>query len=117
MDFHSPHTIEAQRLAPLVSAPPGRPKRPPQGRHFDVSSVVGTPERGPYRSPYPSFPPACEGVPVFIVKFKDRRGRDARTARRFHVTDADLARARVWAGLRLGWTIRLQLPDGRVFGN
>jgi len=54
---------------------------------------------------------------VFIVKFKDRRGRDARTARRFHVTDADLARALVWAGLRLGWKIQLQLPDGRVFGN
>jgi len=54
---------------------------------------------------------------MFIVKFKVRRASDARTVRRFHVFDADLARALVWAGLQLGWTIRLQVPDGRVFGN
>lgn len=54
---------------------------------------------------------------MFIVKFRDRRIADAPTIRRFHVFDADLARALVWAGLQLGWQIRLQVPDGRVFGN
>ena len=50
---------------------------------------------------------------MFIVKFKDG---DA-TRRRFHVHDLDHAKALVWAGLQLGWTIRLQVPDGRIFGN
>jgi hypothetical protein len=50
---------------------------------------------------------------LFIVKFQDRR----RTVRRFHVHDADLARALVRAGLELGWAVRLQLPDGRIFGS
>jgi len=54
---------------------------------------------------------------VYIVKFKDRRTTDAPTVRRFHVFDADLARALVWAGLQLGWQTRLQVPDGRVFSN
>ena len=50
---------------------------------------------------------------MFIVKYKH----DGVTQRRFHVYDPSYARALVWAGLRLGWTIRLQVPDGRVFGN
>ena len=50
---------------------------------------------------------------MFIVKFKDAE----HTVRRFHVDDLDLAKALVWAGLQLGWTIRLQVPDGRIFGN
>ena len=55
----------------------------------------------------------AEELPLFIVKYK----RDARTMRRFHVFDAEYARALVWAGLELGWQIRLQIPDGRIFGN
>lgn len=54
---------------------------------------------------------------MYIVRFRDRHTTDAPTVRRFHVHDADLARALVWAGLQLGWQIRLQVPDGRVFGN
>jgi len=50
---------------------------------------------------------------VFIVKFK----RDAQTVRRFHVFDADLARALIWAGRKLGYRILLQVPDGRLFGD
>ena len=50
---------------------------------------------------------------MFIVRFK----KDGLTQRRFHVYDADHARALVWAGKQLGWTIRLQIPDGRIFGN
>ena len=51
---------------------------------------------------------------MFIVKFK---GGGGVTRRRFHVHDSDLAMALVWAGLQLGWTIRLQLPDGQLLGN
>ena len=50
---------------------------------------------------------------MFIVRFNH----DGATLRRFHVFDADHARALVWAGKQLGWTIRLQIPDGRIFGN
>ena len=50
---------------------------------------------------------------MFIVKFK----RGDVTRRRFHVQDVDLARALVWAGTKLGYRIRLQVPDGRIFGS
>ena len=50
---------------------------------------------------------------MFIVKFKQGRS----TRRRFHVHDADLARALVWAGKQLGYRILLQVPGGQLFGN
>ena len=48
---------------------------------------------------------------LFIVTFR----RHDRTRRRFFVNDADLARALVWAGQQLGFSIHLQTPGGQLF--
>jgi len=50
---------------------------------------------------------------MFIVKFQ----RGGVTRRRFHVFDFHHAKALVRAGLDCGWSILLQLPDGRLLGS
>ena len=50
---------------------------------------------------------------MFIVKWKT----SGSTRRRFHVSDPDLARALVWAGIQLGYRILLQAPGGQLFAN